>query len=307
MPVARSFNPPATPLDRMEPPPAPGGQLNAQSGTVSGQPGTVSGGSPGNMVLARAGANPGGEVQVAPTPAAPAASPRLAQNTLPPLQFVNNRQVTLEYDVTKFGPSGVSNVDVYVTRDDGRSWQPWGAVQNVSLPAPSDLKGPAGAMHRSLTIDLPAEGVYGFFLVVKSGVGLAKPPPQAGTLPQVRIELDVTPPKADLYQLQTDASRRDALIVSWEVSDRNLTPRPVTLEWAERRDGRWEPIATDLPALPARFTWQLPPGGIPPRVYLRLTVRDNAGNVSVAETPEPVLVDLNEPEITSVSVGKPSR
>src|SRR5262249_25035377 len=218
-----------------------------------------------------------------------------------------NRQVTLEYDVTKFGPSGVSNVDVYVTRDDGRSWQPWGAVQNVSLPAPNDLKGPAAALRRSLTVDLPAEGVYGFYLVVKSGVGLGKAPPQGGTLPQVRIELDMTPPKADLYQLQPEPSRRDALVVSWEVSDRNLTAHPVTLEWAERRDGRWEPIANDLPAVPSRFTWQLPPGGIPPRVYLRLTVRGNAGNVSLAETPGPGLVDRNEPEITSGSVGKPPR
>jgi hypothetical protein len=298
-PVARSLNPPPAPLERFDPPPPP---PNVQPTQPAG---TVTGGSPGNMVLARAGANPVGEVQ--PTPAAPPAAARPAQSTLPALQYVNNRQVTLEYDVTKFGPSGVSNVDVYVTRDDGRSWQPWGAVQNVSLPAPNDLKGPAAALRRSLTVDLPAEGVYGFYLVVKSGVGLGKPPPQGGTLPQVRIELDVTPPKADLYQLQPEPSRRDALLVSWEVSDRNLAAHPVTLEWAERRDGRWEQIATDLPALPSRFTWQLPPGGIPPRVYLRLTVRDNAGNVSVAETPEPVLVDLNEPEITSVNVGKPSR
>jgi hypothetical protein len=297
-PVARSLNPPPTPLERFDPPAPPNVQPTQPTGTVTG-------GAPGNMVLARAGANPVGEVQ--PTPTAPPAAPRPAQATLPPLQYVNNRQVTLEYDVTKFGPSGVSNVDVYVTRDDGRSWQPWGAVQNVSLPSPTDLKGPAAALRRSLTVDLPAEGVYGFYLVVKSGVGLGKPPPQGGTLPQVRIELDMTPPKADLYQLQPEPSRRDALVVSWEVSDRNLTAHPVTLEWAERRDGRWEQIATDLPALPSRFTWQLPPGGIPPRVFLRLTVRDNAGNVSVAETPEPVLVDLNEPEITSVSVGKPSR
>jgi hypothetical protein len=300
MPVARSLNPPA-PVERFDPPPPP--PLIQQTPPPSG---LVNNSSPGNNVLARAGVNPVGDLQAAPAPTAPAA-PRPAMNTLPPLQFVNNRQVTLEYDVSKFGPSGVSNVDVYVTRDDGRSWQSWGTMQNVSLPAPNDVRGQAAAMHRSLTVDLPAEGVYGFYLVVKSGVGLGKPPPQANTLPQVRIELDVTAPKADLYQLQPDSGRRDALIVSWEVSDRNLSAHPVTLEWAERRDGRWETIATDLPALPNRYTWQLPAGGIPPRVFLRLTVRDNAGNVSVAETPEPVLVDLNEPEITAVSVGKPSR
>ena len=39
------------------------------------------------------------------------------------------------------------------------------------------------------------------------------------------------------------------------------------------------------------------------RVFLRLTVRDLAGNVSVAETDEPILVDMSEPEVTSIHLG----
>ena len=38
------------------------------------------------------------------------------------------------------------------------------------------------------------------------------------------------------------------------------------------------------------------PTNVPPKVYLRLTVRDAAGNAAVAETKDPVLVDLSVPE-----------
>jgi hypothetical protein len=146
----------------------------------------------------------------------------------------------------------------------------------------------------SLTIDVPGEGRYGFYLVVRSGVGLGKPPPQAGEPPQMRLEVDTTPPQAEVYQLKPAPGQRDALVVSWSARDANLTDKPITLEWAERRDGRWESIGGELPNT-GSFIWKVP-GTVPPRVFLRLTVRDSAGNVGVAETPEPVTVDLNEPE-----------
>jgi hypothetical protein len=42
------------------------------------------------------------------------------------------------------------------------------------------------------------------------------------------------------------------------------------------------------------------PEDTPPKVYLRLSVRDTAGNVAVAQTPQPVLIDLTEPEVGNV-------
>ena len=50
----------------------------------------------------------------------------------------------------------------------------------------------------------------------------------------------------------------------------------------------------DLPNS-GRFTWVLPPN-LPMSVFLRLTVKDTAGNISIAETAKAVLVDLVEPE-----------
>ena len=38
------------------------------------------------------------------------------------------------------------------------------------------------------------------------------------------------------------------------------------------------------------------PDNLPMQVFLRLSVKDKAGNLSVAETPKAILVDLVEPE-----------
>jgi hypothetical protein len=174
--------------------------------------------------------------------------------------------------------------------------------QNLSLPtAPSDPK-TGQSMRRSLTVDLSEEGIYGFYLLVKSGAGLCKPPPVANDPPQFRLEVDTTPPEAELYRPDPDPVQKDSLIIAWKANDRNLTQTPITIQWAERPAGPWESIGpAELPNT-GRFSWQVP-ANIPPRVYLRLTVRDQAGNVAVAETPQPVLVDLAVPDVKLIGIS----
>ena len=196
-----------------------------------------------------------------------------------PLQLTNSPQVTLDYEVTKVGPSGLGRVALYLTKDDGRTWE--------LLGEDPDLKPP-------ITANLPGEGVYGLRLVVTSRAGLGGKPPQSGDVPQMRVEVDLTPPATKLFYPQPDSSRRDALVMTWSASDRNLAPNPITLQWAERPDGMWNTIAADL-ANTGRYTWQLT-ANMPYRVYIRVTARDTAGNVGVDESPEPVLIDLHEPE-----------
>jgi hypothetical protein len=255
------------------------------------------------------------------TPVAGAASPPapLAGTTrgaLPDLQYISKRQVKLEFDVARVGPSGLGGVEVYMTTDEGLTWTSAPVEGNALLPMNPDGRG-SGPLHGAVAVNLPQEGLrYGFCLVVKSRAGLGKPPPQKGEPPQVRLELDATAPRAALYRPQPDPNRPNTLILSWMAMDRNLTPNPVTLEWAERREGPWLPISPE--ALPnnlptpaggsaeqpqgptGTFPWQLP-DKMPSRVYLRLKVRDLAGNESVAQTPEPVLIDLTVPEVGNVS------
>lgn len=258
----------------------------------------------GSQVVASSGgqAAPGG------VPSAVAPGPALApqRGPLPPLQYINSAQLTLQYEVAKYGASGVGSVELYVTRNDGATWELLGGEQNLNLPPAADPRGAAASVQRSLSAKLPGEGTYGFYLIVRSGVGLGKPPPKNGDAPLMRVEVDTTPPEATLYRLDPVPGKRDTLLVSWSAKDRNLTATPITLEWAERRDGRWENLASRELPNDGRYEWKVPPT-VPAKVYLRLTVRDLAGNTGVAETPEPVTVDLNEPEVRFIGLGAGGR
>jgi hypothetical protein len=156
-------------------------------------------------------------------------------------------------------------------------------------------------------VELPGEGVFGITLVVRSRAGRGKAPPKPGNLPQMRIEVDLTPPVAQLFVPAPHPQRRDALVLTWKAHDPNhpsLAPHPITLQWCEHKGGPWQTIAAKL-ANTGRHVWRLPPN-LPDRVYLRLVARDLAGNEGVAETPEPQLVDLSEPEGVLIKVVGPA-
>jgi hypothetical protein len=292
--------------DRGWSPAPPGGTVPTVLTNGAGHTGndTPEGGGPGAQVKPAVVAASGSDT-VPPLPGA-ATTPRPARGPLPPVQMVKKRQISIDYEVTKFGPSGIKSVELYVTRDDGRTWLRCDGEDNINVPVPAEPRGAAPSLKRSLTVELQADGLYGFYLVVKSGAGLGKPPPQNGIDgPQVRIEVDTTAPKADLFEPRPHPTRRDSLVLSWSATDNKLGPTPITLQWAERADGEWQPIGGGEMANSGEYVWQVP-ANVPPHVYLRLLVRDMAGNESVAQTAQPVLVDLNEPEVKplQITVGR---
>lgn len=216
-----------------------------------------------------------------------------------PVQVVNRRQVRLEYEVTKTGSSGVGAVEVYATLDDGLNWS-LVATEPVTIP-PSEAAG-VGAQRFGVMLPLTQEGVvHGFTLVVKSKAGLGRPAPQRGETPQIRVELDATHPDASLLNVVADPNRREALVINYKASDRNLAQQPIQLEWAERRDGPWNPVTEGEIPNTGKYLWLVPPQ-VPPSVFMRLTVKDKAGNVAIAQTPEPILVDLHVPEFNVLGI-----
>jgi hypothetical protein len=261
-------------------PPAQG--YNSMPPSPYGQPSPV-GSDPSGRMVASSGAMPGPGAMAA----AGVGTSTAGRGPLPELTLINTNQVTLDY-VAKAGPSGIAVVELWATRDDGRTWEKFAENQNLTPP---------------MTITLPAEGVYGFSLVVRSRNGLGKAPPLPGDAPEIRLEYDKTLPVAELYAPVPDPSQRDALLLTWNATDRNMAANPITLEWAEQHEGPWNKIGAELPNT-GRFTWQLPPN-IPFRVFLRLTVRDRANNVAMAVTPRPEVIDLKEPECHLLGVRAP--
>jgi hypothetical protein len=214
----------------------------------------------------------------------------------PAIRYTNKKVVKVEFDVVKNGPSGVGAVEVWMTADDGRTWERSPLDHKVSLPIPGDWRPGNAPLRGSVEVTLPREGiVYGVTLLLKSRAGLGKTPPQPGEPPQLRFELDETLPEAKLFGPHPDDKRRGAMLMSWEATDKNLTANPITLEWSPQRTGPWCFVgAAELPNT-GKYSWQVPPD-VPPAVFLRLTVRDAAGNNAVAQTQEPVLIDRSIPE-----------
>jgi hypothetical protein len=217
-------------------------------------------------------------------------------------QVINYPRFDLGFDLEQRGPSGISRVDLWVTRDDGKTWHKW-----------SQHDGKGGAVRVALDVreNTQLEGSYGFRLVPVSGAGLSAREPAPGDAPEMRVVLDVTAPQIDLYPPVSDPNAPDTLILQWKAADRNFGDDPISLEWSAAPAGPWKPVATtgseplvQVSAVAApvakrlantgQFAWRVP-AGVPARVYLKATARDAAGNVKEVVTREPILVDLTKP------------
>jgi hypothetical protein len=219
------------------------------------------------------------------------------------VQFVNNHQVVLEYELKRVGPSGVGGIELWLTKDDGETWELF--ANDEELPTqPIQMRQKRKFDFRDEQNKPVPDGVYGMILVVKNRAGLGKKP-RPGDVPEMRLEIDTKHPDAQLYQPIPDPQHPDQVLLKWAADDKNLAPQPITLEYAEKRDGPWLPIQSDI-GNTGQFSWKVPPS-TPVQVYLRLRVRDKAGNEGVAVTGQPQYVDLTEPEGALIGVQSQSK
>jgi hypothetical protein len=199
------------------------------------------------------------------------------------MRVVNSTRIGLNYEIRDKGPSGISAVELWYTQDlAGRNWQKYREDTGADV-------------HPPFIVDVNGEGLYGFTLIVRSGVGLAERPPQVGDQPQQWVEVDLTKPVVRIGSVDVgrgpDLGR---LTINWTATDKNLGRQPIALSYAEQASGPWTPIANNLENS-GRYTWQMP-GGVPYKFLVRVEASDRAGNVGVAETTNPVIVDLAQPK-----------
>jgi hypothetical protein len=211
-------------------------------------------------------------------------------------RYLNSKRITLNYEITEKGPSDISGIDLWFTRD-GRSWSKFQLAKNAAKDA---------AFNGPLTFDVDAEGVYGFTLLPKSGVGLSQAPPQVGEKPQVWIEVDLTKPVVELQSvLVGQGEHKGKLSITWLARDKNLGKTPITLSYAMASTGPWTTFTNQL-ANTGRYIWTMPTdNSFPWQFYIKVEAVDLAGNIGEAITPGLVKVDLQLPKakITSVQPG----
>jgi hypothetical protein len=196
------------------------------------------------------------------------------------LRMVNSTAFELDYDVESVGRSGIAKVELWVTRDGGRTWN--------SMGVDSDNRSPFRA-----TVD--GEGVYGFRMTVESGSGLSGRAPHAGDLPDVWIGVDLSRPVARLIAAEPGAGDRvGEMIIRYEASDALLSKGPVTLLRSTQPGGPWTTIAAGLDNS-GQYSWRFD-NTVPDRVYLRLEVRDEAGNIGAYEAADPISLERVLPQ-----------
>lgn len=226
--------------------------------------------------------------------AAPAADPATSQ-------IINFLRFDLQYNL-EGGPSGVSRIDLYVTRDDGRTWTRWSQHDGRESPLKILL---------DTKFNQQPEGDYGFHLVPVSGAGLSDPPPTSGTAPEMRVHVDVTQPMIRVLEPTADPARRDALLLRWSATDRNFGREPIAIDWSEQPTGPWKPVTGSDSIVPVvggqtvptgyriantgSYSWQIPHGMTAHKVYFRYTAWDLAGNRTAVVTRDAFLVDLTKP------------
>jgi hypothetical protein len=209
-----------------------------------------------------------------------------ASSTTPGRQLVNDTHVNLEYQIEKQGPSGVSKVEVWMTRDEGMNWQ--------RLCEDSNRRNP-------IEFDLPGEGVYGICLVMTNGTGFGGTPPAKGDVPDYWVEVDTTKPVAQLSSVRPGMGEdAGTLLISWHATDKNLGDIPIDLYYANHQDGPWLPIARGA-RNDGAFRWMLPREA-GQEIFIRMDVTDRAGNLVRCETPQAIFVDMTRPKARVVGI-----
>ena len=200
------------------------------------------------------------------------------------MRVVSNKRITLNFKVEDVGPSGISNIEVWSTQDC-KTWK----------------KHEVAPTAHSFVYDAEDEGIYGFTMLAHSGIGLGKEPPQPGDLPQVWVLVDTTKPVVQMSDCTaTVKDKCHTITVQWKATDKNLGSTPITLSYAEHEDGPWTPIATRIENT-GSYVWK-PADRVPPKLLVRVEATDLAGNIGVAQTTKPLMLDPSMPNISILGV-----
>jgi hypothetical protein len=247
-------------------------------------------------VLDKAG-NPGEgttTVAVGANAGAPATNDTYGSGTTSPaggnVRIVNSTRISLNYELKDVGPSKVSVVELWYT-EDGRNWQKY-SEEKLS----AEVRTPS-----TYVVNVKGEGIYGFTLLARSGVGLGDPPPKVGDAPQIWVEVDLTKPVVQLKGIEVGRGPDSGnLTISWSASDKNFGRQPISLFYSQAADGLWQSIAANLENN-GRFVWRMPPG-VPYQFHVKVEAADKAGNVGSSQTQEMVKVDLSLPKVQVLGV-----
>jgi hypothetical protein len=202
----------------------------------------------------------------------PIDSPSSPHSPSSPPKLVGSRTFALEYDLDDAGRGGVAKVELWGSRDGGKTWNRYAQDDDNRSP---------------LIVTVDEEGLYGFRIVVQNAGGPTAEPPRAGDSPELWVSVDLKRPVVELTAIERGQGNvADHLTLRWRAADNNLEARPISLFYSSRPSGPWSAIATSLENT-GEYAWRVE-RYVPARFYLRVEARDTAGNLAAYQTREPV-------------------
>lgn len=232
------------------------------------------------------------------------------------VEHLKSRTIHIKCKVS-VGISGQGVFELWYTRDGGRSWtKAPKTVENSPLPGNLPEKpGEAAATEAlvKMVFEADADGLYGFVVVLRNGVGVGDPDPRPGDPPKFSVVVDTAEPKLTLKVSAGSGADMRNVTIQWLADDPNLADRPVQIEYAEKRgdappaDSDWKP----LPGLPGAqdrsgiYVWTIGRDG-PFKFLIRAIATDKAGNKSTDTIKDPIIIDLTHPrvDVTGIEPGK---
>jgi hypothetical protein len=162
----------------------------------------------------------------------------------------------------------LTEVELWFTRDEGRTWE---------------LSGRDEDRHSPIRFHAQAEGLFGFFLVLRNSTGPSSGPPTADATPHQWAFVDYTMPVVQLHPARpTEAMGERVVQVRWTAIDTQLGARPVQLEFRSAGSEEWKAASDEPLANTGRFDWRLPSDATG-TVSIRVAVTDRGGNRVVTE------------------------
>jgi len=175
----------------------------------------------------------------------------------------------LDYEFDAAAANGVRSVELWGTRDQGKTWSRWHI--DADRQSPVDVR-------------VNAEGRYGFQIVIVGNNGLAGNAPRNGDDADLWVGVDTTAPIVEIttatYGVGEHAGELD---IRWQASDASFGERPMSILFSDKATGPWTTIAADIPNS-GQYFWPIDPR-VPEQLFLRMEARDQAGNFAEYRLP----------------------
>ena len=179
---------------------------------------------------------------------------------------------SLDYSVEALGGNALSEVELWGSEDNGRTWEKWGS--DPDRVSPFDVK-------------VGNDGLFGFRMVLVGAGGTVLGHPKPGEDADAWIRVDTESPACKITRaIYGVGSEAGMLVIDYTCTDAELADESLSLSWSPTPEGPWTVAATNMKNT-GLYLWKAE-AALPSRVYLKLEAVDKSGNTGVHRLELPI-------------------